>query len=173
MRLMKIVICQLLATMSRSPLLSSSCTLRIGATMLSEEGHSTGGCTPPPVRTTSQHKTARVVGFTTSPSSVLRTCGAAGTSADDSPPSVAGAPLESPLAAALRRERSVPALPSLRLKVGAKPLGMARSKSHSSLAPLGSGPAPMPAAAKQPRSATSSPHAASSGGSEPVRIPFG
>ncbi|KAL4428811.1 hypothetical protein ABPG77_005249 [Micractinium sp. CCAP 211/92] len=74
--------------------------------------------------------------------------------------------------AALRRERSAPQLPKLpKLKLGiklGKGAGMARSKSHGNLRQASEATA-VPAVTK---SATSSPHAASSGGSEPVRIPF-
>lgn len=118
----------------------------------------------------------RTVGFQTtdsSPSSVLR-----GQPADaESPASTSGrhggeSAVQSPLAVALRRERSVPLLPQLpKLKLGLKgkaAAGMQRSKSHGNLRQA-SVAAPVPPA---PKSATSSPHAASSGGSEPVRIPF-
>lgn len=114
----------------------------------------------------------RCVGFApppaeTSPSSVLR----------DSPSSARdGETIESPLGAALRQctqtssalrhaasERNLPVLPKLKL---GKPKGMPRSKSQGNLRPA----VEVPAAGTQTRSATSSPHAASSAGSEPVRI---
>jgi hypothetical protein len=64
---------------------------------------------------------------------------------------------------------ALPALPKLKLGLGRK--AMPRSKSHGNL--LSSQPTEVPSgAAPKQRSATSSPHAASSGGSEPVRIPF-
>ena len=119
----------------------------------------------PPLRTPTGGK-RRVVGFDTSPSSVLRSDSPAG--------STGGArhdtPVESPLATALKRERSLPQLPQLpKLRLGQKGgRGMPRSKSHGNLATQSAATA-VPAA---PRSATSSPHAASSGGSEPVRIPL-
>lgn len=131
---------------------------------------------PPPVRT-SDASAKRVVGFAppaadTSPSSVLRQSPRAA----ETPTSVRGEPVESPLAAAFRRERSVPSLPALpKLKLGKGKgggLGMPRSKSSSTLGRPAGGAAdavevpPGP----QTRSATSSPHAASSAGSEPVRI---
>ena len=78
--------------------------------------------------------------------------------------------MESPLGAALRAslrhaqsERNLPVLPKLKL---GKPKGMPRSKSQGNLRPA----VEVPAAGTQTRSATSSPHAASSAGSEPVRI---
>jgi hypothetical protein len=82
--------------------------------------------------------------------------------------------LESPLSA-LKRElsmpqlnRALPTLPKLKLGLG-RGKGIGRSKSQGNL--LATRPAEVPEPPKQ-RSATSSPHAASSGGSEPVRIPF-
>lgn len=107
----------------------------------------------------------RCVGFApadTSPSSVLR---------DGSPASSRGEPPVSPLSAELLRasalrhaasERHLPALPKLKL---GKPKGMPRSKSQGNLQPVAALDVP-----PQTRSATSSPHAASSAGSEPVRI---
>ncbi|KAI3437667.1 hypothetical protein D9Q98_000117 [Chlorella vulgaris] len=122
----------------------------------------------PPVRTAGKR---RVVGFdTASPSSVLHDSPA---SSDDSRRRSEGR--ESPLSSALKRELSMPALnaalpalPKLKLGLGRK--AMPRSKSHGNL--LSSQPTEVPEAAPKQRSATSSPHAASSGGSEPVRIPF-
>lgn len=77
----------------------------------------------------------------------------------------------SPRHTALRRERSAPQLPQLpKLKLGikgGKGAGMQRSKSHGNLRQASAA-----TAVPQAKSATSSPHAASSGGSEPVRIPF-
>lgn len=124
----------------------------------------------PPVITTGRR---RVVGFNTSdsPSSVLRPA-TPGSATDGSRQRAEG---ESPLSA-LKRELSsptlnaaaVPALPRLKLG-GSSRARMTRSKSHGNL--QASQPAAVPGAPKQ-RSAASSPHAASSGGSEPVRIPF-
>lgn len=121
-----------------------------------------------PVKTHGGQGKRRVVGFQpdTSPSSVLR----------DSPASSDSSrqreELSSPLSA-LKRELSTPQLhpaplPKLRLGLGRK--AMPRSKSHGNL--LGTQPTEVPAPITKNRSATSSPHAASSGGSEPVRIPF-
>lgn len=131
-----------------------------------------------PLKLSSSTKTVRrQVGFQPaqdSPSSVLRAGGEGG---DATSPASTGrpeqaAPLESPLAAALRRERSAPQLPQLpKLKLGikgGKGAGMLRSKSHGNLRQASAATA-VPVGTK---SATSSPHAASSGGSEPVRIPF-
>ena len=108
----------------------------------------------------------RSVGFApadTSPSSVLRQHDGG------SPASARGEPVESPLATALKRvqsERTLPALP--KLKLGNKPKGMPRSKSQGNLRQPAAVEVPPPAT--QTRSATSSPHASSSAGSEPVRI---
>ena len=136
---------------------------------------------PAPVRTSSEGGAklrSRVVGFDTSPSSGV---GRRQQTPDDSPASTSGArqhhaaaqePVESPLAAALKRERSMPQLPKLKLGLATKTgRGMPRSKSHGNLQ-RPSQPAAVPAPPKPARSATNSPHAASSGGSEPVRIPF-
>lgn len=107
----------------------------------------------------------RVVGFAQpsqeeSPSSVLR----------DSPPSAESRrAAESPLSSALRRELSAPALPKLKLLArGGKKAALGRSKSHGNL--LNTQPAEVPQPARSEDEP--SPHA-SSGGSEPVRIPFG
>ena len=120
---------------------------------------------PGPIRTNSG--LVRCVGFApadTSPSSVLRQ-----QHDGDSPASARGEPVESPLAAALKRaqsERNLPALPKLKL---GKPKGLPRSKSQGNLQRPAAVDVPPPA--PQTRSATSSPsHAASSAGSEPVRI---
>lgn len=123
-----------------------------------------------PVRTGQAPK--RTVGFVqadTSPSSVLR-------GGNESPASATGRPADdlaspSALAAALKKERSLPnlQLPGLpRLKLGAKK-GLGRSKSS---ADLRGGAKAVAVPPDKPRSATSSPQAASSNGSEHVSIPF-
>lgn len=124
---------------------------------------------PSKIRTSPTGGLVRCVGFAptadTSPSSVLRAQQHEG----DSPASTRGEPVESPLAAALKRaqsERSLPALPKLKL---GKPKGLPRSKSQGNLQRPAA--VDVPPLAPQTRSATSSPsHAASSAGSEPVRI---
>lgn len=134
---------------------------------------------PPPVKTSSPSR--RQVGFLpshdTSPSSVLRhgpadspQAGAQAAAAGRQGATPDLGPQESPsaLAAALRREKSLPSLPKLRLGLkggGSKGLGQ-RSKSFGNLqtAAVEAPPAP--------KSATNSPQAASSSGSEPLSRPF-
>lgn len=132
-----------------------------------------GATGPPPVKTASSRR--RTVGFEpseVSPSSVL----AARRGVDGDSPSSARAAaaevLESPsaLAAALRRDRSLPTLnlPKLKLGLGGKK-ALPRSKSQGQ---LWSAAAAAPPKAAETKSATSSPQAASSAGSEPLSRPF-
>lgn len=123
---------------------------------------------PPPVQTKPSSR-RRTVGFEpsdTSPSSVLGARRGEG----DSPSSARAEVLESPsaLAAALRRDRSLPTLnlPKLKLGVAGKK-ALPRSKSQGQLWSA----AAVPKAAET-KSATSSPQAASSAGSEPLSRPF-
>lgn len=155
----------------------------------SEEAVQPSGATmPPPLRL---KPASRQVGFAapaadeTSPSSVLqqRRGGEEGSPTAHTPAATAGqrpaadcsprAAIESPsaLAAALRRDKSLPSLALPKLKLGLRTSkGMPKSKSSSNLR---SAAAAVPEGeAVGSRSATSSPVAPSSAGSEPLSRPF-
>ena len=139
---------------------------------------------PPPLKL---RPASRQVGFApaadTSPSSVLQARrggedSPAGTPAAAARPppdtSPRGAAIESPsaLAAALRREKSLPSLNLPKLKLGLRSgRGMPKSKSSSNLRSAAAA-VPEAEAVTASRSATSSPHAPSSAGSEPLSRPF-
>lgn len=114
----------------------------------------------PPVRTSSG--SVKVVGFDTSPASVIRF------QEDSQTPSPAACRREGSLRRELSRSNLLQPLPKLTINTGRRGLALKKSKSHADLRPMAI-PSQQP---QQPNTQPSSPVGSSGSGSGPVRIPL-